>query len=103
MSDKTARQLGQTGRSAVAEYLQVLTGGDSKAKKVNLKTEGIHPSIVHALIKDEFKELCIKSQDILGTPELWQKVLVLIPDEKIRTKLHTDFATLKDSEQRWSR
>ena len=45
----------------------------------------------------------IKGQDILGTPELWQKVLVLIPDEKIRTKLHTDFATLKDSEQRWSR
>ena len=105
MSDKTARQLGQTGRSAVAEYLQVLTGGDSKTKKVNLKTEGIHPSIAYALnvIKDEFKELCIKGQDILGTPELWQKVLVLIPDEKIRTKLHTDFATLKDSEQRWSR
>ena len=74
MSDKTARQLGLTGRSAVAEYLQVLTGGDSKTKKVNLKTEGIHPSIVHALnvIKDEFKELCIKGRvSVQGVESLW--------------------------------
>jgi len=104
VSDKTARQLGQTGRSAVAEYLQVLTGGDGKTKKINLK-ESIHPSISYALkiIKDEFKDLCIKGQDILGNQELWQKVLVLIPDQNIRTKLHSDFATLKDSEERWSR
>jgi len=105
VSDKTARQLGQTGRSAVAEYLQVLTGGDAKAKKINLSSNGVHPSIGYALkiIKEEFKELCIKGQDILGNQELWQKVLVLIPEEKIRTKLHSDFATLKDSEERWSR
>ena len=105
MSDKTARQLGQTGRSAVAEYLQVLTGGDAKAKKINLSSNGVHPSISHALkiIKDEFKDLCIKGQDILGNQELWQKVLALIPDEKIRTKLNGDFVTLRDSEERWSR
>ena len=84
--------------------MQVLTGGDGKTKKINLK-ESIHPSISYALkiIKDEFKDLCIKGQDILGNQELWQKVLVLIPDQNIRTKLHSDFATLKDSEERWSR
>jgi DNA primase catalytic subunit len=34
VSDPAARKLSQAGRSAVAEYLQVLTGGDSKSKKV---------------------------------------------------------------------
>ena len=38
VSDPVARKLGQAGRSAVAEYLQVLTGGDSKTKKVRTKT-----------------------------------------------------------------
>ena len=105
VSDKTARQLGTSGRSAVAEYLQVITGGDGKAKKVNLKADGVHPSIGHALkiIKEEFEDLCIHGQNILGTPKDWQKVLLLIPEEKIRSKLDNDFATLKDSEQRWSR
>lgn len=105
ISDKVARQLGQTGRSAVAEYLQVLTGGDAKTKKVTLKTDGVHPSISHALaiIKDEFEDLCIKGQDILGTPERWQKVLALIPDEQIRTKLDADFVQCKNSEQRWAK
>lgn len=62
VSDKIARQLGQTGRSAVAEYLQVLTGGDAKTKKVTLRSDGIHPSIGHALkiIREEFEDLCIK-------------------------------------------
>ena len=67
VSDKIARQLGQSGRSAVAEYLQVLTGGDAKAKKVHLKTD-VHPAVSNALevIKEEFEDLCIKGQDILG-------------------------------------
>ena len=34
VSDPVARKMGQSGRSAVAEYLQVLSGGDSKSKKV---------------------------------------------------------------------
>ena len=46
----------------MAEYLQVLTGGDAKTKKVNLKVEGVHPSIGQALkiIREEFEDLCIK-------------------------------------------
>ena len=105
ISDKVAKQLGQTGRSAVAEYLQVLTGGDAKAKKVNLKSDGVHPSISKALavIREYFHELCIKGQDILGTPERWQKVLALIPDEQLRTKLDSDFSSMKNSEQRWAK
>ena len=45
----------------------------------------------------------ILGQDILGTPERWQKVIALIPDEQLRNKLDKDFANLKNSEQRWSK
>ena len=106
ISDKTARQLGQTGRSAVAEYLQVLTGGDSKAKKVHLKAEGIHPSIGQAIkiIEMKFQELCLEGQDILGTPERYKKVLAIIADESVRNKLENDFSSgkYKTSSERWT-
>ena len=106
ISDKTARQLGQTGRSAVAEYLQVLTGGDSKAKKVHLKAEGIHPSISHAIkiIEKKFEELCLDGQDILGTTERCKKVLAIISDDSVRNKLESDFtsAKYKTSLERWN-
>lgn len=104
VSDKNARQLSQSGRSAVAEYLQILTGGDAKSKKINLKSDGsLHPSIQKSLdiINSKFDNLCIKDQDILGTPELWQKVLALINDESIRSKLHETFPSKKNSEERW--
>lgn len=76
VSDRTARKLGQTGRSAVAEYLQILTGGDSKAKKVHLKSNGVHPSIKKAIaiIDPYFEKVCLEGQDILGTPDRWNKV-----------------------------
>ena len=44
-----AKRLGQTGRAAVAEYLQVLTGGDARAKKVNLRFKEIHPHVAKSL------------------------------------------------------
>ena len=89
----------------MAEYLQVLTGGDSKAKKVNLKAEGIHPSVNLAvkIIEKNFTDLCLVGQDILGTPDRWQKVLAVINDDQIRKTLDADFASgkYKDSEDRW--
>ncbi len=104
VSDPAARKLGQSGRSAVAEYLQILTGGDSKTKKVNLKGNAVHPSIKKALeiVKKQFNQVCLEGQDILGTPERWQKVLALIPDEKIRKQCEDSFPTKKNSAERWS-
>lgn len=44
--------------------------------QVTLKGNQIHPSISKALdiIKEKFERICLKDQDILGTPERWNKV-----------------------------
>ena len=56
--------------------LQVLSGGDSKAKKVNLRN-ALHPSIAKSIdiIKESFERLCLQDQDILGDSSSWNKVI----------------------------
>jgi DNA primase small subunit len=44
VSDEVARKLNSQARSAIAEYLTVVRGGDSVAKKVNLNYS-LHPSL----------------------------------------------------------
>ena len=75
VSDPKAKALGQAARSAVAEYLQILRGGDGKAKKVSLYGE-LHPSVRRSveIVKKYFRPLCLEGQDILGTEELEKKV-----------------------------
>jgi len=103
VSDPAARKLGQSGRSAVAEYLQVIRGGDSKVKKVTLQT-GLHPSISKSLevIKESFTRLCLHDQDILGDSTRWNKVLALIPDDELREELAENMSKRKNSTERWN-
>jgi len=103
VSDPVARKLGQSGRSAVAEYLQVITGGESKTKKVTLRTT-MHPSISKSLdiIKGSFARLCLKDQDILGDAERWNKVLALVPDDDLREQLAENMPKSKNSVERWN-
>lgn len=124
MSDPSAKKLGQAARSAVAEYLQVLRGGDSKAKKVTLYGE-IHPAVKKSLdiIKKHFKSLCLEGQDILGTEEqqnkvqgenpgrlssrchsflsLLFKILSMVANEEVRSDLKRRFSSAKNSVERW--
>nr|ACO13111.1 DNA primase small subunit [Lepeophtheirus salmonis] len=103
VSDPSAKKLGQSARSAIAEYLQVLSGGDSRAKKVLIKGKNVHPSIARALniASESFESICLVDQDILGEPERWNNVLSLIPDETVREKITSKMPTASTSLERW--
>ncbi|XP_053645624.2 DNA primase small subunit [Cherax quadricarinatus] len=101
--DEKARVLSQSARSALAEYLQLLRGGDSQAKKVNIPQK-IHPSLKRAeeIAKKYFHDLILDDQDLLGTPELWDKILALIPDQTLRDSLGKAMPKCSSSRQRWT-
>ncbi len=80
-----------------------MTGGEGKTKKVNLRGSLVHPSIEKALeiVKEAFPKLCLEDQDILGDKESWEKVLVLIPSEEVRSAARREFVSLPNSTKRW--
>ena len=43
--DDAARALDQSARSAVAEYLQIIKGGEQQNKKVSFNYEHLHPAV----------------------------------------------------------
>jgi DNA primase small subunit len=104
VSDLAARKLSGQARGAVAEYLQVVSGGEHKTKKVLLRNDRVHPSITRAvdIIKKDFEQLCLKDQDILGSPAQWTKVLALIGDDDLRTDLAVQMEKKKNSVERWN-
>ncbi|XP_054258588.1 DNA primase small subunit-like [Macrosteles quadrilineatus] len=101
--DASARILDQSARSAVAEYLQLVSGGENMAKKVSIPSE-MHPSIKRAvnIISKEFDEMIVKDQDFLGTKEGIQKVIALIPDQKVREEAEKELNNHSTSQKRWT-
>uniref|UniRef100_A0A3Q3KDT5 DNA primase n=1 Tax=Monopterus albus TaxID=43700 RepID=A0A3Q3KDT5_MONAL len=99
--DEAARKLSVAARSAVAEYLSLVKGGEETVKKVVL-TEPIHPFISASLSEVEryFKQYALKGQDILGRKESVNKVLALVPED-VRNELQIDFKNEKNPEKRW--
>lgn len=86
--DSSARSLDTSGRVAVAEYLQLITGGQFMKKKVNLNDK-IHHSVQRALdiISPKFIDIFVEEQDMFGTPERIDKFLGLLPDDTSRNEL----------------
>ena len=56
-----------SSQSAAAEYLQVVSGGEHKTKKVMIKGS-VHPSVSRArdIITAYSENLCLTDQNILG-------------------------------------
>nr|XP_040048494.1 DNA primase small subunit isoform X1 [Gasterosteus aculeatus aculeatus] len=99
--DEGARKLSSAARSAVAEYLSLVKGGDDTLKKVVL-TDPIHPFIRESLLLVEryFSRYALLEQDILGRKESVEKVLSLVPED-VRKELQQVFQNEKKPETRW--
>ncbi|TMS16986.1 DNA primase small subunit [Larimichthys crocea] len=99
--DEAARKLSVAARSAVAEYLSLVKGGEQTVKKVVL-SDPIHPFIRESLtvVDHYFTQYALQDQDILGRKESVDKVLALVPED-VRKDLQQDFKNEKKPETRW--
>lgn len=97
VSDEAARKLTQSGRSAVAEYLNIVKGGEGQAKKVNFRGINLHPSLQRAatVVRKYFKDHYISDQDLFEKDEQKQNLLQLIPDESMRERVQTAWKKLE--------
>lgn len=104
VADVAARKLTQAGRSAVAEYLTVIKGGDSQAKKVNFKGAYMHPSLTRAteVVKKYFTEDYLTEQNILDSKDQEKIMLKLIPDDSTRDKVESAWNEANlNSKEKW--
>ncbi|XP_043080169.1 DNA primase small subunit [Puntigrus tetrazona] len=101
--DDAARKLSVAARSAVAEYLSLIKGGEETVRKVVL-SDPIHPFINHSLsvVEHYFQQYAIVDQDILGSKESIDKVLALLPED-IRKELTVFNKDVKDPVKRWDK
>ncbi|XP_059139012.1 DNA primase small subunit-like [Physella acuta] len=102
--DEAARKLSAQGRSAIAEYLTLVKGGENVSRKVSLP-DRLHPSIRHALevIDKHFNDYAVKKQDFLDCEEKWSKILAIVPSETVRADVEDFFDRLgKNTSTRWT-
>ncbi|KAB5546368.1 hypothetical protein PHYPO_G00071260 [Pangasianodon hypophthalmus] len=99
--DEAARKLSVAARSAVAEYLSLVKGGEETVRKVVL-SEPIHPFISQSLIVVEhyFPQYAIVGQELLGSKASVDKVLSLLPEDILYELLNT-YQTEKNPMKRW--
>ncbi|XP_036448176.1 DNA primase small subunit [Colossoma macropomum] len=101
--DEAARKLSVAARSAVAEYLSLVKGGEETVKKVVL-SDPIHPFISQSLsvVEHYFPQYAIVGQDLLSSKESVDKVLSLLPED-IRKDLLNLYQTEKNPSKRWDK
>ncbi|NWH83687.1 PRI1 primase, partial [Aegithalos caudatus] len=77
-------------------------GGADTVKKVTL-SHPVHPFIRRsvAVVEKYFEEYALLGQDILGSPQKWDKVLALIPEDILPSWSSAGREGMKDSGQRW--
>ncbi|XP_022093945.1 DNA primase small subunit-like isoform X1 [Acanthaster planci] len=104
VADETARKLSQNARSAIAEYLSLVKGGENQVKKVNLP-EHLHPSVEYArqIINHYFEDYAFQKQGLLSDKASWDKILAIVPDSNLRKLLSDHMEKAKTAVDRWDR
>ena len=102
--DRTAREMDDDKRRAVAGYLEVIRGGSQSGKRVNLRRP-LHPHIVRSLevLKPYFSPF-LQDQDPFRTSTQADRLLTLLPDPKLNEALRKKWGSSPDrpSASKWA-
>nr|AFK38123.1 unknown [Lotus japonicus] len=88
--DQKARRLTNEQRAAIADYFRVYKGNENTHKKISLTGAALHPFLATSytsVLKHFFEKNLLTSQNLLATEERYEKILDMIPDESIASKL----------------
>ncbi|XP_071943407.1 DNA primase small subunit-like [Antedon mediterranea] len=105
VADASARKLSQNARSAIADYLSVVKGGENKTKKVHLTKDNLHPLLNEAkkVIDSYFNEYAIEKQGIVTGKDNLKKVLQLIQVDNLKVKIAKEVLQMTDPADIWNR
>ncbi|XP_058095980.1 uncharacterized protein LOC131241248 isoform X2 [Magnolia sinica] len=87
--DGRARRLTNEQRAAIADYFRVYKGNENSSKKVSLTGLALHPLLARSytdVLKVFFEEKLLGGQKLFASEEKYQKILDMIPDEKLQAR-----------------
>ncbi|PWY72782.1 DNA primase subunit Pri1 [Aspergillus eucalypticola CBS 122712] len=103
--DPRARSLPDDRRRAIAGYLDVIRGGNSSGKRVNLKRP-LHPHMSRSLeiLKPYFAQTTLVDQETFSSTEQTQRILSLLPDKGLNESLRKRWESSPDrsSANKWA-
>jgi DNA primase small subunit len=103
--DKKARDLDDAKRRSIANYMDLIKGGDASGKKVNIRRP-LHPHFDRSLrlLRDHFQSDILKEQDPWHEADKAAHLLALIPDKQLATSLSKkwDSAPSRSSINKWA-
>ncbi|OAL71723.1 DNA primase subunit Pri1 [Trichophyton violaceum] len=103
--DKSARNLPDDRRRAIAGYLEVVRGGSQSGKRVNLRRP-LHPHITRSLntLGEYFASTVLVDQDPFSRPDQAARLIELLPDKTLRAALQKkwDSAPGRSSSSKWA-
>ncbi|RDW86758.1 DNA primase subunit PRI1 [Aspergillus mulundensis] len=103
--DPRARTLPDDRRRGIAGYLDLIRGGTSSGKRVNLKRP-LHPHMNRSLeiLKPYFAQTTLVDQDTFASTEQAQRLLSLLPDKGLNDSLRRKWESAPDrsSTNKWA-
>jgi DNA primase small subunit len=103
--DRKARELEDDKRKAIAGYLELVKGGSSSGKKVNVKRP-LHPHLSRSLeiLKPYFQRSILEDQDPFASSEGSARLLSLLPDKQLADALRKkwDSSPNRPSTSKWA-